>query len=84
MKCDKHGWLVESEECEGCKIDALSRTSESTGYAESIIELMQIMEGNEGEPQWISAGETIFERLWFIVEQNDGRGKLEKLFPHYA
>ena len=62
----------------------VSDSSPVDGYADSIIELLQIMEKNGDEPQWISSGETVFERLWFIVEQNEGRERLEKLFPHYA
>ena len=77
LKC-AHG-----EVC-GLSDDAISCSAQATGYADQLIELLQIMEKNGDEPQWISAGETVFERIWFIVEQNEGRERLEELFPHYA
>ena len=33
---------------------------------------------------WLSNSETVFERCWFIVEQEEGRDRLEEMFPEYA
>jgi hypothetical protein len=51
---------------------------------DAIIDLMKRMEQGDGEVQWVSCGETVFEALWALVEESEGRERLARKFPHYC
>ena len=56
------------------------------GMSDATDELMQLMSDLRkcDDTVWLSNSETVFERCWFIVEQEEGRDRLEEMFPEYA
>jgi hypothetical protein len=63
---------------------AANRLQEGEKAIESIVEAMQDICKNADDTLWIGDCETIFERLWSIVQKFEGRERLEKLFPEYS
>jgi len=66
------------------KIGDLSRKSESAGYAKGLFQLMEDLTQNADDTMWLMNNETVFERCWMIIEQQEGRARLEERFPEYA
>ena len=63
---------------------AANRLQEGEKAVELIVEAMQDICKNADDTLWIGDAETVFERLWSIVEKFEGRDRLENLFPEYA
>ena len=57
---------------------------ESTGYAEGLFQLMEDLTKKAEDTVWLMDHETVFERCWMIIEQQEGRARLEERFPDYA
>ena len=68
----------------GPKHEALSGKSQSTGYAEGLFQLMEDLTKKAEDTVWLMDHETVFERCWMIIEQQEGRARLEERFPDYA
>jgi len=66
------------------KREALSRKSESAGYADGLFQLMEDLIKKADDTVWLMDHETVFERCWMIIEQQEGRERLEERFPDYA
>jgi hypothetical protein len=46
--------------------------------------MMHELIDNGDDTLWIGRAETVFDRCWNIVEQEEGRSRLELEFPEYA
>ena len=51
---------------------------------DQLLALMKRMEQGDGEVQWVSCGETVFEALWSLIAAVEGEERLEKAFPQYV
>ncbi len=66
------------------KNERVSCTPETAGYADGLFQLMEDLVKKADDTVWLMDHETVFERCWMIIEQQEGRARLEERFPEYA
>ena len=94
-ECDKVHYLCGSVPkpigTPGCfkKKDASPQNCEADVTLNNLLctEIMAVMEDickTADDTLWIGPCETVFDRLWSVVEKNEGRKRLENKFPESA